>query len=216
MGIVREGARWNEGRKEGRKKKKRKEKKKKLRRRGSRRTRFVVLIIVSTSIVPARRVQVQPGTRSIPLPFDSSRSTARKKVLAHKRVIVFVIVFVGPFAYSSAHTRVLDGSGSIRGKKGGGRRGGGERAAKVCRSIFDYVRQRIRDIKDNYGLYRGNLYFSLSPRPALPTFAFLASSSSFVTCGRAGRPPTRQSPRNNEQADASPFHGSLTTYHSPH
>ena len=23
---------------------------------------------------------------------------------------------------------------------------------KVCRSIFDYVRQRIRDIKDNYGL----------------------------------------------------------------
>lgn len=55
----------------------------------------VVLIIVSASIVPDRRLQVQPGTRSIPLPCDSydviRKDTLWRYVCAcHARVHTFL------------------------------------------------------------------------------------------------------------------------------
>lgn len=97
---------------------------------------------------------MQPGTRSIPLPFDSSRSTARKKVYTQAQTLrVRGHTYTYTSIYIVIHLRVSVRRGKNEEKE--------KEPAKVCRSIFDYVRQRIRDIKDNYGLYRGNLYFSL-------------------------------------------------------
>ena len=185
-GVVQEGARWNEGRKEGRKerKKRRKEKKEEITTKGKpvRRSHYRLDFDCSGSAgTGATRYTLYSASvrfLEIHSEKESTRTQTRNSIRNSIRL------------YECTHSTGLLVP-SVERKEEEEEK---EPPRYVGRSLIMSDRESV--ILKTIMVSTGVIYISLFPslRPALPTFAFLASSSSFVTCGSAGRPPTRRVP----------------------